>query len=107
MKREFIIENKLELRKETFYHNNGEIEVVRYYLGNKHHREIGPAIINYSHDGRIIIEGYYYNDELHRENGPAVITYNRDGDVVSLKYYLNGKHITNEFQILIMKGLSI
>lgn len=107
IKIEVVIENGIELIKETYYceNKNTRSEYSEYYCkDHQFHRENNPAIIHYYKDNNIRSKYYYANDKLHREDGPAIIDYYRDGEVKRECYYLDGIEITDELQIMIIEG---
>ena len=59
----------------------GSVEWETWYLGNKRHREDGPAFIRYYANGSVEEKAWYLDDTLHREDGPAWIEYREDGSV--------------------------
>ena len=60
----------------------------------------------YYNNGNIQREYYFINNEYHREDGPAIICYYGNGNIEVEYYFINGKEITDELQIMVMKGLS-
>lgn len=64
-------------------YKNGDRE---WYLGDKRHREDGPAIEFADGD-----KYWYLNGRRHREDGPAIER--ADGDK---EWFLNGKRVTEE-----------
>ena len=89
----------------TWHYNINE-KVIYYKLNGKFHRINGPAIIHYKNDN-IEQEEYWINNNCHRENGPAVIRYDENGNITKEIYYLNGIEITDEFKIMVIRGLGM
>ena len=61
-----------------------------YFVGDKRHREAGPAEIIY-HDGALYVEKYYVDGKIHCADGPAALYYNKDGKVNKEEYWVDGK----------------
>ena len=75
------------------FKNNNFID---YHLGDKLHRNDGPAEIWYFDNGNIKLKKYYINGTLHREDGPAKIRFHQNGNIYFEIYYKDGKlHRTN------------
>jgi len=89
----------------TWHHSINE-KVIYYKLNNEFHRKNGPAIIHYK-DDNVEQEEYWINNNCHRENGPAVIRYDESGNITEEFYYLNGIEITDEFKIMVIRGLGM
>lgn len=77
-------------RKFTMPENfkRGCVDVTRYTLCGKLHRENGPALIEIDKDMKT--ESHYKHGLLHREDGPAVISY-RGEEVFMEEWYRKGK----------------
>jgi antitoxin component YwqK of YwqJK toxin-antitoxin module len=80
------------------YYDNGNIYSESHYLGEKLHREGGPAFVSYDYDtGSIVeVEVYYLDGKLHREDGPAIIYYDEDGNIEYKEYWLNDEELTEQ-----------
>jgi len=95
-----------KLIKEICYYENGNIKREYYFINGKLHRNDGPAEIWYYENGNIKEEHYYKNNKRHRENSPAIIYYDKDSNIEREYYYINDKEITDDLQIMVLKGLS-
>ena len=68
-----------------------------WYLGDKLHREDGPAIEHVSG-----YKAWWLNGKLHREDGPAVGHVNGDKS-----WFLNGKEVTEQDVMKPVKEMSV
>jgi len=89
----------LKVKKSVRYCDNGIMayehwhrEDNRYY----HHREDGPAYIEYWKSVERIYEAWYINNKRHRIDGPARIYYNPDGTIYKNYYYISGERLSKE-----------
>lgn len=57
-----------------------------------HHREDGPAYIQFHHNGLIRIIQYMQHGDLHRVDGPAYVYFNNHGKRGRVEYFQNGRH---------------
>ena len=73
-----------------FYHDNGSIEREIYYFVGEYHRINGPAVIDYFENGNFIEKNYFYYGKLHRDNGPALLYYDEDSSCILEMFYFNG-----------------
>lgn len=91
---------------EREYYGNGHISKEYFWDSiNRRHREDGPAYTEYYPNGNKEYEAYYQNDLLHREDGPAQICYKYNGKIEKEYYWIKGTKITDELQIMVIKGL--
>ncbi len=74
------------------YNSHGGIRVESYMLGNKLHRDDGPAEIRYYDNGVIMHKKYMQNGVLHNENGPACVAYHNNGKLEEISWYINGNY---------------
>ena len=70
--------------------DNNKIRLKKYWFNGKLHREGSPAFITYYWNGSVEFEFYYFNDILHRINGPSIIFYNNDGFIERKEYHIYG-----------------
>jgi len=54
------------------------------------HRENGPAFTSWFQNGELDIMAWWINGERHRVDGPAVITHQYDGKIQKCYWHLNG-----------------
>lgn len=78
------------LRRSTYYFEDGTVEQQTWFANGKLHREDGPANIIYYRNGNLRHEVWYKNDLTHRDGyEPALINYYPDGVVESKKWCTN------------------
>ena len=64
---------------------------INFVINDKHHREKGPAYLDFHINGGVKTYHYCKQNKLHREDGPAIIRYNKDESISSKWYYLYNK----------------
>ena len=72
-------------------YRDGKVVSERWFIDNKRHRLNDPAVIIYE-DGKIIAEQWWVTNFLHRENGPAIISYVNSPHIKKI-WYLNGREL--------------
>ena len=70
------------------------IKTGQFYKFNRQlHHDTEPAVTYYHDNDQASIEKYYIHGKLHKENGPAIITYDVEGNVKTEKYYINNSPV--------------
>lgn len=100
------------------YYEDGKVKEVKYFVGNKIHKENGAAVVGFYRNGKICymkyfkngklsnaekpstlefdkngilrFQAYCLNGECHRENGPALEIFDSYGNISKVEYYING-----------------
>lgn len=57
------------------WHENGQLHALHWMVENTHHREDGPAHIEYSPSGEITLEDYFIHGVRHRDGDLPARTY--------------------------------
>ena len=88
--------NKLHREDGPAYigYENGEVVKETWALNGMFHNENGPAIIDYE-NGEVIEEYWYVNNFLHRKDGPAWIKY-RNGKIVIQEWWVNNRRFSKK-----------
>jgi len=74
----------------TTYYENGQEAIEEYVVGDKYHRENGPACITWHSNGQKAHESYSINGNLHKEDGPAYIEWYKNGRIIWEIYFIDG-----------------
>jgi len=68
----------------------------RWMIGDKLHRENGPAVIRYYNNGLVNYKRWYKDHKLHRLDGPAIVKYDESGKIKYQGWYVHDIHVDME-----------
>ena len=84
------------MNPQIFYYTNGQKYREEWFVNGMHHREDGPAYIEWHDNGQKTYELWIVNGDYHRLDGPAEQTWYTNGEKNTEKWMINDIDKTEE-----------